>query len=68
MGNPGYGAIGEEAPPPYARDEPAEHDQRPDGPDVRAPAGGDVPVYDLVRLEAGGPPEEEPRYLNLDQV
>ena len=68
VGNPGYGSIGGEAPPPYIQDEPEEPAQRPDGQGVELPADGEVPVYNLVRLDAGGPPAGEPVYINLDQV
>ena len=66
MGNPCYGAMGEEAPPPYVKEEVDEH-QRPDGQHIELPTEGDVPVGILVRPEAGGPPDE-PHYLNLEQV
>ena len=68
MGNPGYGAIGGEAPPPYVPHEPAEAARRPDGQGVELPDEGGVPVYNLVRLDAGGLPAGEPAYINLDQV
>ena len=56
--NPGYGAIGEEAPPPYHQEEPAlpqprQEALRPDG--------------HLVALPAEAPPVE-PTYDNLEQV
>ena len=58
MGNPGYGAIGEEAPPPYQQEEPAsplprQEALRPDG--------------HLVALPAEDPPVA-PIYENLEQV
>ena len=67
MGNPGYGAIGGEAPPPYVPNEPAEAAQRPDGRGVALPGEGGVPIYNLVQLDAGGP-LDEPRYLNIEEV
>ena len=62
MGNPGYGAIGGEAPPPYIKDEPEEN-PRPNGQDVELPADGGAPAGNLVQLEA-----DEPHYINLQQV
>ena len=58
MVNPGYGAIGEEAPPPYQQEKPASpqpHQEalRPDG--------------HLVALPTEDPPVE-PTYDNLEQV
>ena len=67
MGNPSYGTIGGEAPPPYVPNEPEEI-PRPNGQGVELPADAGVPVYNLVQLEAGGPPEDEPHYINLEQV
>ena len=63
-----YGSIGGEAPSPYVPNEPAEAAQRPDGQGVALPDEGGVPLYNLVQLDASGPPAGEPLYLNLDQV
>ena len=66
MGNPGYGTIGGEAPPPYLKEE-VEEPQRPDGQYIEVPAEGGAPVGILVQPEADGRPEE-PHYFNLNQV
>ena len=58
MGNPGYGAIGEEAPPPYQQEEPA-------SPQLRQEAL--QPDGHLVALPTEDPPAE-PIYDNLEQV
>ena len=58
MGNPGYGAIGEEAPPPYQQEEPAPPQPR---------QGALQPDGHLVALPAEDLPAE-PIYDNLEQV
>ena len=58
MGNPGYGAIGEEAPPPYQQEEPASPQPRQEA--LR-------PDAHLVALPEDEAPAEHP-YANLEQV
>ena len=60
MGNPGYGAIGEEVLPPYEQEEPASplprHEAlRPDGHLVALPADDPpvVPIYDNLEQVSG---------------
>ena len=60
MGNPGYGAIGEEVLPPYEQEEPAsplprQEALRPDGPLVALPADDPpvVPIYDNLEQVSG---------------
>ena len=60
MGNPGYGAIGEEVLPPYEQEEPAsplprQEALRPDGHLVALPADDPpvVPIYDNLEQVSG---------------
>ena len=59
VGNPGYGVIGEEAPPPYQQEEPASHQPRQEA--LRSDGH-------LVALPAEEDPPVAPIYDNLEQV